>query len=142
MTGKRKSGKRKKLESGRAPDQPTNLPGIPCMPPGLPARAQEEWVRVVDLLQKRGDLSELDQTAIADYTLCLARLDNLEADITARGELIDGERGKVKNPSIQLAREYRASLMKWADALGLTPASRSRMTLPEPGATEDDDLLD
>ncbi len=142
MTGRRKSGKRKKLESGRAPEAPPNLPGVPSMPPGLPARAQQEWSRVVDLIQRRGDLSELDQAAIADYCRCLARLENLESDISARGELVDGDRGKVKNPSIQLAREYRASLMKWSDALGMTPASRNRMTLPDPGANEDDELLD
>jgi P27 family predicted phage terminase small subunit len=142
MTGKRKSGKRKKLETGLAQEQPTNLPGIPAMPTGMPSRAQQEWYRMVELLQKRGDLSELDQAAIADYCLCLARLENLEADITKRGELVRGQRGKVKNPSIQLAREYRASLMKWADALGLTPASRNRMTLPETGQASDDEILD
>jgi len=142
MTGRRKSAKQKQLETGKRPEQPTNLPGVPSMPPGLPARAQSEWARVVDLLAKRGDLSELDQAAIADYCRCLARLENLEADITARGELVDGDRGKVKNPSIQLAREYRASLMKWSDALGMTPASRNRMTLPDPSSNEDDELLD
>jgi P27 family predicted phage terminase small subunit len=142
MTGKRKSGKQKQLETGIVPEAPINLPGIPAMPRSLPKAAQQEWVRVVELLRKRGDLSELDQAAIADYCLCRTRLDTLERDITKRGELVRGQRGLVKNPSVQLAREYRSSLARWTDLLGMNPASRNRMTLPDTSDQSEDEILD
>lgn len=142
MTGKRLSGNQKSLESGRTSEQPRNLAGVPSMPPGLPERAQQEWSRVVALLAARGDLSELDQAPLGDYCVCAVRLAELEADITKRGVLVKGQRGLVKNPSVQISREYRTALARWADALGLTPASRNRMTLPEPASASEDAILD
>src|SRR5580658_1284061 len=134
MTGKRKSGARKKLETGRMPEQPVNLPGVPQMPTGLPKRAQNEWARVIALLQKRGDLSELDSAAIADYCRCVAHLEAVERDIAKRGVLITGQRGKVKNPSLQISREYRSALARWTDLLAMNPSARNRLTLPEQDA--------
>jgi P27 family predicted phage terminase small subunit len=142
MTGKRKSGARKKLETGRVPEAAPNLPGVPSMPSGLPRRARQEWARVVVLLGERGDLSELDQAAIADYCRCVAGLERAEADVVARGTLIRGQRGLVKNPSLQIAREYRTALAKWTDLLGMNPASRNRMALPDASDAEEDQILD
>src|SRR5690349_15340240 len=112
MTGKRKSGRQKQLETGRAPDFPPNLAGVPSMPDGLSARAREAWARVLPLLAARGDLSEVDQTLLGDYCRLVGRREGVEADIDARGALIAGKRGSVKNPAVQLAREYRAALYK------------------------------
>jgi P27 family predicted phage terminase small subunit len=141
-TGKQKSGARKKLETGRKLELPPNLPGVPSMPAGLPKRAQEEWMRVIALLQKRGDLSELDQAAIADYCRCVAHLETVERDIAKRGVLVAGQRGKVKNPSLQIAREYRSALARWTDLLAMNPSSRNRMTFPDASDSSDDEILD
>jgi P27 family predicted phage terminase small subunit len=107
------------------------------MPAGLPAAAQREWKRVVPFLEKAGVVNGYDQAALADYCLCVHRLAECEADVTKRGVLVEGERGKVKNPALQLAREYRNSIRQWCSEFGLTPSSRGRMNIPEP-ETEDE----
>ena len=111
----------------------------PTMPRDLPPAARLEWRRVVPILTTFKILSPVDRRALADYCLCAARLDECEADISARGLLIDGERGKVKNPAAQLARQYRTELRQWCKSFGLTPDSRGRMNLPtEPDDSDDD----
>jgi len=108
-------------------------------PRGLPKAAQREWRRVAPELARLGLLTELDRAALADYCLCVARLEECEADIAERGPLVEGDRGLVKNPACQLGREYRHQMMRWAAEFGLTPSSRGRMTLPE---TETEDELE
>lgn len=91
------------------------------------------------LLSDRGDLSELDQAGLADYCLCRIRLEQCEADITQRGILVGGQRGLVKNPSLQLARQYRSAMAKWVELFGLAPLSRQRISVPPPEVNDDPD---
>ncbi len=116
-----------------------NIPGLPAPPRALPAEALPEWRRVTKLLLDRGDLSELDQAGLADYCLCRIRLEQCEADITSRGLLVEGQRGLVKNPSLQLARQYRSAMAKWVELFGLAPLSRQRINVPPPEVNDDPD---
>ena len=102
----------------------------PAMPKGLPLAAAAEWRRATRLLARFEILSEMDQRALADYCLCCVRLDQAEALITEHGLLVRGDRGLVKNPACQLARQYRAELRQWCAAFGMTPGARGRMNLP------------
>jgi P27 family predicted phage terminase small subunit len=106
----------------------------PEMPVGLSLPAQHEWRRVTGLLRDREALDSLDQAAINDYVVCWDRLRECEADIAERGCLVESDRGrgKVKNPSIQVARQYRDALVQWSKEFALTPAARSRVVMPEP----------
>lgn len=110
-------------------------------PAGMPLVARREWRRVVPILVRLGVASQVDRNALADYCLCVARLADAEADIEKRGLLVEGERGQVKNPSCQLAREYRAAVVRWAVEFGLTPSSRSRLSVPEKPEDDLDALL-
>lgn len=101
-------------------------------PNGLPRRALEEWRRIAPRLVAMGIAGDVDRQALADYCVCVARLAEAEADIQARGILVEGDRGMVKNPSCQLARDYRADVIRWAQQFGLTPSSRGRLDVPEP----------
>ena len=97
------------------------------MPIGLSEPAQAEWARLTGLLCERGALDAIDQVALADYLTCWQRLSEAESDIEARGLLVEGDRGPVKNPACQLARQYRTALAAWSKEFGLTPASRLRL---------------
>jgi P27 family predicted phage terminase small subunit len=92
---------------------------------------------MVKLLRDRGDLSELDQASLADLCICRMRLEECERQIAEHGVLVPGQRGLVKNPAVQIARQYRVALQKWADQFGCTPAARSRISAP-PAETNDD----
>jgi P27 family predicted phage terminase small subunit len=113
----------------------------PVMPAGLSQDAQAEWVRVTDHLRSRNALDGLDETAIGDYVTCWSRLRECEAAIDEDGLLIDGDRGKVKHPAVQLARTYRTALLAWAKELGLTFASRTRIGVFEEEPEEENPFL-
>jgi P27 family predicted phage terminase small subunit len=100
------------------------------MPSGLTSEGQEEWNWVTGLLRERGVLDSLDQVALQDYLTCWTRLLECERDIQRRGVLVDGDRGKVKNPCCQLSRQYRDHLIAWSRELGLTALARERLTMP------------
>lgn len=112
---------------------------MPDPPPSLPQKALSEWERLTRLLAARGDLSELDQAALADYCLCKMRLEECEAKISQHGVLVKGQRGLVKNPALQIARQYRAAMQKWGEYFGLTPASRGKINIPKHEINDDPD---
>jgi P27 family predicted phage terminase small subunit len=101
--------------------------GAPTMPADLPPAAKTIWRKLVPKLNDLGRLTPLDGVAVADMVLCICRLKECEDDITARGVLVAGDRGPVKNPSLQAAREYRAALQRWSQRFGLTPGDRDRI---------------
>ncbi len=116
-------GKRK-LQPGV---QPAATPFDPPMP--LEGAAAEEWRRVVS---EATWLRAPEAAAIADRCLCWARLLEAEADIAERGFIVRTRNGKVKNPSVQIAREYRKAIQAYDAALGLTTIARERLSPAKP----------
>lgn len=98
-------------------------------PPGLHLEALAEWRRIIKLLRERDLLDGLDQIALRDFVTCWVRLEAAEADISRRGILLTSARGTTKNPSLQIAEQYREYLLAWARELGFTPASRQKLAL-------------
>jgi len=125
--------------SDRAKNEPQPLPIAPKPPRNLPKSARRYWRELAPRLERLGLLREVDGPAFADFCLCLARLDAAERDIEERGLLVPGERSMVKNPSCQLAREYRAAAQKWAVQFGLDPRSRTALDIPR-GRDEKDEF--
>ena len=63
--------------------------------------------------------------------VCWERLRQCEQEISTYGVLVAGANGaRVKNPAIQVARQYRDALFAWSKEIGLTFASRSRLSMP------------
>lgn len=128
---------------GRRPlPQPANWSARPPkMPKDLAAAAKTEWRRVVPVLVRLGVVNELDRRALADYCTCCAALDECERILADKGLLVEGGAGLMKNPAAQLAREYRAMLLRWSAEFGLTASSRARMNLPDRADQGLDELL-
>src|SRR5689334_12400495 len=92
-----KTKKQRGFPGHHGKDAPNHVPpGVPKCPSNLPPAAKKEWARVSEALDELGLLTHLDRAALADYCLCWARLQECEDDITKRGVLVDGDRGKVK----------------------------------------------
>jgi P27 family predicted phage terminase small subunit len=104
---------------------------VPKMPSGLNESEQRIWKRLVPRVAKLCILDDNDLFALVDLCRCLVRLEECERDISERGLLIEGERGPVKNPSCQLARQYRDAFARWCQRFGLSPADRTRLDIPE-----------
>lgn len=103
--------------------------------------ARREWRRVVPVLRHTAGLGEVDATILADYCICVARIDECERDISRRGMLIEGERGWQKNGATTVAGQYRTQLKAYIGELGLSPSARGRMTPPK-GDDDGDDPFD
>jgi P27 family predicted phage terminase small subunit len=141
MPGRPRSAKAKKLEAGAA-HRPAALPvrgepGAIEQPKNLDELAQKYWSFFVEQLTKRGDLEKIDGPALADCCTCFSRLRQAEDSIAESGVLIKGYRGIVKNPAVQIARQYRAQAQRYIDLFGFAPGPRNRMTLPDPDIDHD-----
>lgn len=86
--------------------------------------AMAEWRRVVSECYW---IRASESFMLAERCRCVSRLQQAEADIATRGLIVRSGGRKVKNPSIQIAREYRAAIAKYDIELGMSTASRQRL---------------
>jgi P27 family predicted phage terminase small subunit len=135
---KRKPSKIKHLHGTNRPDrrgrvaaEGTKSIDALRMPPGLAPEVQKVWRRLIPAILEHG-LQPVDTPALVDLCTCVVRLQEAEAAIERHGLIVKGYRGgAVKNPAVSVAANYRAALLKWVDKFGMTPASRSKLVLPE-----------
>ncbi len=90
--------------------------------------AANAWHLVVEQLEPRGVLADIDELVLTDLAICVARIDECERDISENGIWTQGERGAQKNPSTTAANQYRSQLKFYVAELGLSPSSRERLT--------------
>lgn len=96
------------------------------------ARARSVWRRVVPVLDAQGILSTLDLELLTDLPVTVARLLQAERDVSLNGLYSDGERGKVRNPAVLAAKQYREQLRFLCGQLGLSPVARDFLQPPAP----------
>lgn len=113
----------------------------PKLPKELSGLAREEFERIVRHLEQEGRLSQVDETLVVDHCLVVARIQEAEAAINLHGLLIPGERGLVKNPACQIARDYRDRYHRGLQLLGLDPGRRDAAP-PVQGTDDPEGLLD
>lgn len=95
-----------------------------------------EWRRMVGLLERMSILSSVDRAALHAYCLSWERYIVAEQHLAEEGAVIY-ERGTSKrNPWALESNQAFDRLHKIAQEFGLTPASRSRVNVPEPGSTD------
>lgn len=113
------------------------IQSVPKPPNWLTTEAKAEWRRVMPGLVERRILTPADMAAVEMY--CAAVGDALRArkTIAAEGTTTTNRLGETKrHPAYSTLREMTGEARRWAAELGLTPASRSRVTTEAP---EDDD---
>jgi P27 family predicted phage terminase small subunit len=100
--------------------------------------ANEEWNRIVPLLDSVKVLTEPDLHALANY--CLSASVSIRSAIeVTKYPLVSEESGRV-NPHIKIAKEARQECLRFAIEFGLTPAARSRIVgQPKDGDAKDGD---
>ncbi len=109
--------------------EPKPKPVCPPCPGWLPKKAKEIWKAEAPVLEPLGLLCETDGEEFARYCLLTARAQQAELAIENDGLTVDGavKGTKVKNPMVQIARDYSAAASKIADKFGMNPVSRSRI---------------
>lgn len=118
-------------------DEPKPMATAPVCPPELSPAAQQEWKRLVGELAGLNMLTNLDRVALATY--CEAYAIWIEAISAVRkyGAMVKSPSGyPIQSPYLAIANKQAEIMMRVASEFGLTPASRSRITVPgEPEPT-------
>ncbi|RSM73501.1 phage terminase small subunit P27 family [Kibdelosporangium aridum] len=99
--------------------------------------ASREWQTVVPVLKHTAGLAAVDATALHDYCVVVARIDQCERALATEGLLMAGERGMQKNGHTTIVAQYRTQRNTYLGHFGLTPSARAGMT--PPGGDDDDD---
>jgi P27 family predicted phage terminase small subunit len=100
------------------------------MPSWLSGDGQKEWDRVTAELAPLGILAVVDQSMLGDYCYCWQQLQSVRAVISEMGLLVPGDDDRmVKNPALQLEREYRAACLQYAQAFGFVPNARMKFDI-------------
>ena len=101
------------------------------MPKGMSLNSQRFWKKYHRILSQAGVLTEGDALGLEAMAYHYDAMLLAYEDLKRRGPLVEGDRGKVKNPALQIMRDSSASLYRWAASYGLTPVSRTRVDAPE-----------
>ena len=119
----------------RARNEPQPKAVTPRVPRDLPPGARKYWKKQAPRLARLGLLTELDLDSLREWCMCRAFEDQANETLAREGLLIPvgGERtGLKKNPAAQLSRDFGQRAAQIAAQFGMTPASRGRLSVPEP----------
>lgn len=123
----------RKSPAGVPADALVRVPAAPAM---LSAEAKREWRRVMPVLVDRGVLSPADLTAAETYCAAVGDAAQARAAMRRDGEYMSNAKGELKrHPAWTTLREATTAARQWAAELGLTPASRGRIS---EGSADDD----
>ena len=118
---------------------------LPAPPPFVQGEARAEWLRVGQLLEAAGRVTELDRAALTLYCMTWARSIEVEALVRERGLVgISTKRTEQASPALTILLRTNKMLLAIAAELGLTPVSRGRVALvetPRPEAVDPIEVL-
>ena len=93
-------------------------------------------------LEGLGLLTEVDMTAFAGYCQSYARWQEAEEFITKHGAIVKTPSGYWQQvPQVSIAQTYLRIMNRFCEQFGLTPASRSRLTVDN-GNSDDGDIME
>ena len=110
----------------------------PRCPLWLDADAKGKWKQLAPKLSRAGILSSVDGDALAAYCQAWSRWKEAEEYLQKNGSVlaIKGDAGKVKYlqqvPQVGIAKGLLQVLLRYQNEFGITPASRSNVTVTHP----------
>lgn len=112
-------------------EEPKPTAGAPKPPADLKGEALAEWGRVVPELDRLGLLTKVDRAYLVAYCSAWASFEEARAALAERGPLVEGRDGNlVKNPAAQIMKDSADLMLKFGSRFGMSPADRSRLTVP------------
>ncbi len=120
--------------SSRDTAEPRPPDALPRCPPHLNHVARKEWRRLAKPLHDMGVLTIADRAALAAYCQAWARWVEAEEKLAEAPLLFKTPSGYVQqSPWLSIANRQMELMGRYMAELGLTPASRTRISVP-PGA--------
>lgn len=112
----------------------------PKMPSHLGEKAQREWRRVVREVSAMKILTSADADALALYCQTYQRWVEASEKIDEEGMVVTTDNGyPVMSPYITIVNQCIKTMQRLLTEFGMTPASRSRIRVPE---KQNDDEFD
>jgi P27 family predicted phage terminase small subunit len=106
-------------------DEPVPVAVQPVLPRWAGARVRKVWQRVSADLAAMDLLFRADQDALLVYCEAVVKYEDACRLVDEGGLLVVGDGGRVvKNPAVQLMRDFGQSVRGMAAEFGLTPAAR------------------
>lgn len=113
-------------------NEPKPAPIAPKRPTWLPDEAKKKWKELAPELEKLGLLTVVDGPAFAMMLEHWALAVEAAKVIKKEGTMTVDERGLPrKHPLAQVLRDHSAAFKGYMAEFGLSPASRTRLDLPE-----------
>ena len=133
--------KKRRGNPGRRPlnaNEATVKPGRPRCPMWLTAEAKKEWKRVTPLLSGAGLLTELERALLTSYCEAWATYMQACKDVATFGVvLVSKNTGQAyQGPWVNVRAMAEKQMRACAAELGMTPSSRSRITVTPQGEEE------
>ena len=138
MRGRKPKPTKLKELAGNPGKRPLNSsepqPPVPDRSPYAPRHlnddAKKEWRRIVGLLMELGLYTDLDYAALAMYCQAWGRWVQVERALAKQDLILTGsEGGLYQNPMLHVANKAWDQMRKILAEFGLSPSSRSRLTL-------------
>ncbi|MFI6488266.1 P27 family phage terminase small subunit [Streptomyces sp. NPDC050564] len=123
------------------PDWDDLLPGDDLEVVRARKTAAELWGRIVPALTYSAGLVDVQRETVTDLCVTWAWIVMGNRALAREGVIIDGDRGRARNPWCTVISQHRQHFRSLIGELGLTPASAQRITAP-PQDDEDDDIWD
>jgi P27 family predicted phage terminase small subunit len=125
--GKRPLNKREPQPIAKAPEPPAFLKG----------EALEEWRHLAPELERLGLLTAVDGAALAAYCQAYRRWIQAERRVNREGLVLNAKsRYAQAHPAMGIAQRSMQLMRAFMAEFGLTPASRSRISVAPPAAAD------
>jgi P27 family predicted phage terminase small subunit len=107
------------------------------MPEWLSPQAKEHWPLIAKQLRDAGILTEIDAPALGLYCEAFVRWHQANEQVAKFGPVVKAPSGfPVQSPFLAIANRAWDQMMKALVEFGMTPSSRSKVTVAD-GAEED-----
>ncbi|MBF3951906.1 phage terminase small subunit P27 family [Burkholderia pseudomallei] len=119
--------------------EPTPAASMPDAPPPdwLSAAARKHWPAIARQLQGAGLLTVLDETALGMYCEAFSRWKEANDNVVKYGTVVKSKHGyPIPSPYLQVANQAYAQLTRLLSEFGMTPSSRSRVSVSKPDPAE------
>ena len=112
---------------------------VPRVPSHLDEAAKIEWRRIARELKVLGLVTSIDRAALAAYCQAYSRWSQAEESLAKVGLLIKTSNGNVvQNPLVGIANRSMELMHRFLSEFGMTPSSRSRLSVEPSGKLEQD----
>ena len=112
--------------------EPKPRPLVPTCPDWLNKDAKAKWAEFCPLLDEAGILTQIDGDSLAQYCMAWIRLKRYIKLAAKSPPVFKAPSGYLcASPLVSMIQKEAALVNRLAAELGLTPSSRSRLTVPD-----------